>query len=31
MLAVKQYKIEYSYRQEKDERLLKFLVLFFFT
>ena len=28
MLAVEQYEIEYTYRQEKDEKLLKFLVLF---
>ena len=28
VLAVEQYKIEYTYRQEKDEKLLKFLVLF---
>ena len=28
VLAVEQYEIEYTYRQEKDEKLLKFLVLF---
>lgn len=28
MLAVEQYEIKYTYRQEKDEKLLKFLVLF---
>ena len=28
MLAVEQYEIENTYRQEKDEKLLKFLVLF---
>ena len=27
-LAVEQYEIEYTYQQEKDEELLKFLVLF---
>ena len=27
-LSVEQYEIEYTYRQEKDEELLKFLVLF---
>ena len=27
-LAVEQYEIEYTYRQEKDEKLIKFLVLF---
>ena len=30
MLAVEQYEIENTYRQEKDEKLLKFLVLFWF-
>ena len=28
MLAVEQYEIEYTYRQEKGEKLLKFLALF---
>ena len=28
MLAVEQYDIEYTYRQEKGEKLLKFLALF---
>ena len=28
VLAVEQYEIENTYRQEKDEKLLKFLVLF---
>ena len=28
VLAVEQYEIEYTYRQEKDEKSLKFLVLF---
>ena len=28
MLAVEQYEIENTYRQKKDEKLLKFLVLF---
>ena len=28
MLAVEQYEIENTYQQEKDEKLLKFLVLF---
>ena len=31
VLAIEQYEIEYTYRQEKDEKLLKFLVLFFLT
>ena len=29
VLAVEQYEIDYTYRQGKDEKLLKFLVLFF--
>ena len=29
-LSVEHYEIEYTYRQKKDEELLKFLVLFFF-
>ena len=28
VFAVEQYEIENTYRQEKDEKLLKFLVLF---
>ena len=31
VLAVEQHEIENTYRQEKDEKLLKFLVLFFLT
>ena len=31
VFAVEQYEIENTYRQEKDEKLLKFLVLFFLT
>ena len=29
VLAVEQYEIENTYRQEKDEKLLNFLVLFY--